>query len=129
MKLIRDGKRESGICGEKADFTDSLGNALYVGDIVVLVSKELCNGFKIQNENVVVKDSETGKYEIMGLYGTAKKGFINNPDWAIYRAIPYYEVPKGFSIDRHKYCDNEIKEMTIAEIEKELGYSIKIIKN
>lgn len=129
MKLIRDEERPSGICGEKTNFTDSLGNTLYVGDIVVSVCKKYSNKFDIRNQNIVVKDSRTGEYEIMGLYGMAKKGFVNNSEWAIYRAIPYYEVPKGFCIDGHKYCDNEIKEMTISEIEKELGYSIKIIKD
>ncbi len=125
MELIRDRERKSGICGEITDFTDSLGNKLYVGDIVVLVDKT--PKFGIRNTNIVVKDSETGEYEIMGLYGEARNGFINNSDWNIYRAIPYNEVPEGFIIDGHKYV-RKIKEMTISEIEKELGYSIKIIK-
>lgn len=125
MDLIRDGKKKSGICGEMVDFTDSLGNKLYVGDIVVLVCK--IPKFRIQNTNIIVKDSDTGRYEVMGLYGEAENGFMNGSGWNIYRAIPYYEVPEGFVKDSHKYVRDK-KEMTISEIEKELGYPIKIVK-
>ncbi len=127
MKLIRDGERESGVCGEIVDFTDSLGNKLYVGDIITLVNKK--PKFNVVGTNIIVKDSISEQYEVMGLYGEARKGFINNnSDWKIYRAIPYNEIPEGFVIDSHKYKKDK-KEMTISEIEKILGYSIKIVKD
>lgn len=124
MYLDRDGK-QSGICGEKADFTDTLGNQLYVGDMVITVHT---TNFKICcGTNLIVKDADTGKYEVMGLYDRARQGFTNNSEWKIYRAIPYNEIPEGYCQDSHTYKPDK-KKMTVSEICKELGYEVEIIK-
>jgi len=123
MYLEREGKH-SGVVGEKTDLVDTLGNNLYVGDIVLLVDNE--KSFKIQNYCVIVRDFESGKYHVMGLY--SKRNFDKSSNWNLYRAIPFSEIPEGFYIDSHTYRADK-KEITIAEIEKELGYSIKIIKD
>lgn len=124
MYLERDGK-ECGICGEKTDLKDTLGKDLYVGDIVVVVNTDTAKGLDIQGENIIVKDSTDKRYHVMGLYSI--NDFSSNSEWNIYRAIPYDKIPEGYRDNCHTYKDDK-KEMTIQEIEKELGYSIKIVK-
>lgn len=126
MELIKDGKKR-GICGEKVNFTDSVGNELCVGDVVIIAKKhfERMDSFRI---GVIVKDNRSGEYEVSGIFGEAKKGFVNNLNWDIYKTIPHFKISVGSSIAYYKYIEEvPKKKMTIEEIEEKLGYSIEII--
>ena len=122
---LRRGNENYGIVGVQTDFTDSSNQRLYVGDIVAIMNKERK---QVNDGNcIIVKDWQTNRYEVMGLYGRARQGFVNNAEWRIFRAIPYNKIQKGFHFESFEYCEDK-KEMTISEIEKELGYPIKVVK-
>lgn len=108
-----------GKCGEKANFTDTNGDNLYVGDVVRIKG--------IDELSIVCKDNEDKSFNIMGIWGS--NSFTKIDSWQIFKEKSYKSMKEGDKIRGINYCDETpIKEMTIAEIEKELGYSIKIIK-
>lgn len=106
-----------GMVGEKAPFQDTNGDNLYVGDVVKIEgSTEL---------SIVCKD-EIKHFGVMGIWG--EDSFTKDDHWHIYKEKSYKSMGVGNKVRHIKYTEDTIKEMTISEIEKELGYSIKIIK-
>lgn len=116
--VLRDNENKFyGMVGEKAPFQDTNGDNLYVGDVVKIAgSTEL---------SVVCKD-ERKHFGVMGIWG--EDTFMKEDRWHIYKEKSYKSMELGDKIRHIKYAKDTIKEMTISEIEKELGYSIKIIK-
>lgn len=111
---------ESGKLG-KPVFKDSLGKQLCVGDIVYTI------GRSVSDINIVTKDC------IYGWGSSTYNGNLN--EVSAYKIINYTQIENlDEKILKKLMCKIEIKtskikEMTIPEIEKELGYSIKIIKD
>lgn len=105
---------------DKPVFKDSLGRQLCVGDIVYTIGK---NHSSI---NIVVDDciygwgcsTQNGKFVETSTYKIINYTQIENLDEKILKELRDRIIIKN--------CNK--KEMTIAEIEKELGYSIKIVK-
>lgn len=116
---LRDFNNEfCGHVGVKANFTDSNGDTLYVGDVVRIEgSSEL---------SVICGDIEDKIFDVMGIWG--EHYFSNTTHWKIYKEKSYMSMKNGEEIRNLKYTNNKYKEMTISEIEKELGYPIKVVK-
>lgn len=113
--------RDYGICGRKAPFKDSNGDNLYTGDVVRLFSRE---DNKDHGQCVIVED-ETDIF-VMGIAYSCPN---YQQEWYIYKDKSYMSMKAGNKVEwicYKKYEDK--KEMTISQIEKELGYSIKIVK-
>lgn len=118
-KVLYVNGEESGEIG-KPVFKDSLGRQLCVGDIVYTIGK---NHSSI---NIVVDDciygwgcsTQNGKFVETSTYKIINYTQIENLDEKILKELRDRIIIKN--------CNK--KEMTIAEIEKELGYSIKIVK-
>lgn len=118
-KVLYVNGEESGEIG-KPVFKDSLGRQLCVGDIVYTIGK---NHSSI---NIVVDDciygwgynTQNGKIVGISTYRIINYTQIENLDEKILKELRDRIIIKN--------CNK--KEMTIAEIEKELGYSIKIVK-
>lgn len=119
-KILYINNEESGELG-KPVFKDSLGKQLCVGDIVYTIGKS------VSNINIVTKNC------IYGWGSSTYKGNLN--EVSAYKIINYTQIENlDEKIQRklmHKIKIKTLqpKEMTISEIEKELGYSIKIIKD
>lgn len=118
-KILYVNNEESGELG-KPVFKDSLGKQLCVGDIVYSIGKS------IDDINIVVKNC------IYGWGGSTYNGKLN--EVSAYKIINYTQIE---NLDEKilRKLTNKIeiktlqpKEMTISQIEKELGYPIKIIK-
>lgn len=118
-------KKELYINGEyygqvgKPVFEDSLGKQLCVGDIVYTVDDD---GHDFIN---LIADSF-----VYGWKSRTKNGNLER--LSVYKLINYTQIEKlskGISKNLDKFeIKKKVKEMTIAEIEKELGYPVKIIK-
>lgn len=110
-----------GICGEKAPFKDSNGDDLYTGDVVVLFDN---SGVNLGIDSIV---KDENKIFVMGIECDCPN--YKESGWKIYKEKSYMSMKHGDEVDSILYEKVEDKkEMTISEIEKELGYSIKIIK-
>lgn len=107
-----------GTVGIKAPFQDSNGDNLYVGDVV-----------KIENisELSIICQDENKSFHVMGIFG--EDFFGEDSEWKVYKEKSYKSMNVGDEIRGLKFVEEKIKEMTISEIEKELGYSIKIVKD
>ena len=120
-KILYVNEEESGQIG-KPVFKDSLGNQLCIGDIVYTI------GHSFDDINIVVKDC------IYGWGSSTYKGKLD--DVLAYKIINYTQIERLDNKVLRK-LGNKIKvktpalakEMTVSQIEKELGYSIKIIKD
>lgn len=113
---------ERGICGKKAPFQDSNGDSLYTGDIVILINKKTN---EVHGQRCIVEYEN--QIFVMGIISNCPRYEEN---WEIYKEKSYMSVKDGDvidSIEYYKETETE-KEMTIDEIEKELGYPIKIVK-
>ena len=118
-------KKELYINGEyygqvgKPVFKDSLGKQLCVGDIVHTVDDDDYNSI-----NLIVDSF------VYGWKSRTKNG--NFERLSVYKLINYTQIEKlskGISKNLDKFeIKKKVKEMTIAEIEKQLGYPIKIVK-
>lgn len=117
--------KEYGKCGEMAPFNDSNDDNLYTGDIVHLFSIKTHLDYGLTS---IVKDN--GKIFVMGIEQCCPNA--REEGWEIYKEKSYMSMKDGDVIDGIKYKQKDekaaIKEMTIEEIEKELGYQIKIVK-
>lgn len=110
-----------GVCGKKAPFKDSNGDNLYTGDVVRLFNKKTNED---HGKCSIVEDEE--KIFVMGIWSDCP---YYQRDWNIYKEKSYMSMKEGDEICLIHYEKNEDKkEMTIPQIEKELGYSIKIVK-
>lgn len=107
-----------GNVGIKADFTDSNGDNLYVGDVVRIEG--------VEELSVVCGDERNTSFNILGIWSI--KFFCSESKWKIYKEKSYRSMNEGDKIRCLKYVERATKEMTLAEIEKELGYSIKIVR-
>ena len=118
-KFLYVNGEKSGIIG-KPVFKDSLGKQLCIGDIVYTI------GQSHSSINIVVEDciygwgesTYNGELDKISVYKIINYTQIENLDERILKKIGIKIVIKN--------CNK--KEMTIAEIEKELGYQIKIVK-
>lgn len=109
------------ICGEKAPFKDSNGDNLYTGDVVILFDKD----GNSKNKHPIVKYEN--KIFVMGIESSCPN--YEKDEWKIYKEKSYMSMKNGNEIGGILYEKVEDKkEMTISEIEEELGYSIKIVK-
>lgn len=121
MELRKWDNENYGKVGEKAPFKDTNGDNLYVGDVVVIQFKNE----KIDEERSIVCKDEHNEFGVMGIF--SRKSFNKEDTWHVYKEKSYKSMKAGDKVRRIKYIEDK-KEMTIAEIEKELGYSIKIVK-
>lgn len=121
MELRNWDNQNYGKAGEKAPFKDTNGDNLYIGDVVVIQYKNE----KIDREVSVVCKDEYNNFGIMGIFYS--KSFNKEDEWHVYKEKSYKSMKAGDKVREIKYVEDE-KEMTISEIEKELGYSIKIVK-
>lgn len=121
MELRSCSNTNYGKIGEKAPFKDTNGDNLYIGDVVVTQHKDR----DIDEERSVVCKDERNNFGVMGIF--YRKRFDKEDEWHVYKEKSYKSMKAGDEIGQIKYVEDE-KEMTIQEIEKELGYSIKIVK-
>ena len=121
LRMVHDFHEwDCGVCGEKAPFKDSNGDTLYTGDVVVVLKED-----KIIGTFSIVKDGDEGKIFVMGIEASCPN--YEADKWKIYKEKSYMSMKAGDTIDFIKYVRKDLREMTITEIEKELGYSIKIV--
>lgn len=103
----------------KPVFKDSLKRQLCVGDIVCTLGRHI-------SINIVADNY------IYGWAGSTRNGDLSQV--SAYKIINYTQLEnlkeeiEGMTAHKIQIKQRPIKKMTIAEIEKELGYSIKIIK-
>ena len=118
-KILYINNEESGELGEPV-FKDSLGKQLCVGDIVYTIGKSVSNINIVTNNCIYGWGSLTynGNLNKVSAYKIINYTQIDNLDEKILRKL-MHKIETKIS---------QSKEMTISEIEKELGYSIKIIK-
>ncbi len=107
-------------CGKKAPFQDSNKDNLYTGDVVTLIDKRTK---RVYGRRSVVEYEN--KIFVMGIESDCPN---YEKEWEIYKEKSYMSTKEGDVIGGVVYYEEAQKEMTVAEIEKELGYSIKIIK-
>ncbi len=115
-----------GLIGEEANRKDSLGNDLHIGDVV---------SFEHWNKKFVKVVASHGD-NVYGLFGFG----TNTLDFdKLVKIVPYnylteelfiaiQETTSHFDRSLFKIKDYEVREMTVREIEKELGCRIKIVK-
>lgn len=128
-----------GIVGEKTGLQDMNGDNLYVGDIVCK------DNDKFKGKEFVVCEDNFG-YFIFG-FGYMDTSFsaynLKRNKIDFYKQKSYKSMKKGDEVqyvedtikkdetpyveDTIKYCDATKHELTISEIEKKLGYNIKIV--
>lgn len=118
IKLKYYGRIDYGTVGEKAPFQDSNGDNLYIGDIVKIEGS---------SELSIVCQSKDKSFNIMGIFG--EDFFGEGSAWKVYKEKSYKSMNIGDKVRNIKFVEENIKEMTISEIEKELGYSIKIVQD
>lgn len=117
--ILKSGTSNYGVCGKKALFKDSNGDNLYIGDVVVLFDRTNECGRRVIVENY-------GEIFVMGIQCDCPN--YEKESWKIYKEKSYMSMKNGDKINEIAYETKKVKEMTISEIEKELGYPIKIIK-
>lgn len=121
MELRNYSNEFYGHVGVKANFTDSNGDTLYVGDVVRIVSEE-----DISDLSVVCGDKANKEFNVMGIWNC--QPFSKDTEWKVYKEKSYMSMKEGDEIYSLKYTKDEHRKMTISEIEKELGYPIEVIK-
>lgn len=103
----------------KPVFKDTLGKQLCVGDVVYTIGKSVTDINLVTEKCIYGWGSNTrnGNFTKVSAYKIINYTNIEKLEEKIKARLPKIEI-----------TTSNIKEMTIAEIEKELGYSIKIVK-
>lgn len=117
VELRNEWNQKYGIVGKKANFQDSNGDNLYVGDTVKIEG--------VAGLSIICQDTDE-RFNVMGIFG--EDFFGEGARYKIYKEKSYKSMNIGDKIRNLRFVDVEIKEMTIAEIEEELGHPVKIIK-
>lgn len=117
-----DGRHFYGAMGEYAGRTKKSlgfeGSNLFVGDLVAYVTPD--------GENIhrgVIAKSDSGEFHIMGYWGHKLEDFT-----MIGKVLSHRLVTSDMLYYLHDMKIVEPRKMTIEEIEKELGYSVVIVK-
>ena len=128
LKFVHDDKK-LGVVGTPTPITDLRGEELCVGDCVELFFRS-----GVEHTNCAICKDEYGKFQVMGLYGAEfENGFSSNgsnTQYAILKSKSYKDLKVGDAIGSVEVVETKsAKELTIAEIEKELGFKVKVVGN